>query len=113
MNKIESIVMKYVAFATDYREATLGSDYIKANKCYKKITECYCKLKDLQAVSSLKDLLQHENESVVVWASLHLLPYESKIAEDALARIAKKGGLIAFDAEMTLKEWKAGRLKIV
>ncbi|MBI4922025.1 MAG: hypothetical protein HY834_09770 [Devosia nanyangense] len=50
---------------------------------------------------------------MVVWAALHLLPLREQEAISALEEVSKGGiRLIAFEADVTLREWRAGRLKI-
>ena len=56
-------------------------------------------------------LLTHEMPYVVSVAAFNLIPFNPKLARKTYERLAKDGeGEIAFNAEMTLKEWKAGRL---
>lgn len=62
-------------------------------------------------VNLLEILLQHEDCSVRLWAAYALLPV-TKEAKEVIEKISKKNTIIGFDAEMTLIEWKKGRLKI-
>jgi hypothetical protein len=48
----------------------------------------------------------------IAFAALYLLPDREAEAIEALTRVARGGELVAFDAEMVLKEWRAGHLKI-
>lgn len=61
----------------------------------------------------LTSLLNDEDLSVVRAAATYLLPLREVEAVQALEEVAKDGPpLIAFGAEMTLKEWQAGRLSV-
>jgi hypothetical protein len=58
-------------------------------------------------------LLPNEDPSVVKWAAAYLLKSRQSEAEAALERVSGTAPpLIAFGAEMTLKEWRAGRLNM-
>lgn len=58
-------------------------------------------------------LLDKGDLSIVRAAATYLLPLREVEAVQALERVAKDGSpLIAFGAEMTLKEWEAGRLSV-
>ncbi|HEY1425366.1 MAG TPA: hypothetical protein VGF50_01725 [Caulobacteraceae bacterium] len=56
--------------------------------------------------------LADSDPSVVAWAAFYLLPTRTAEAVAALTRVATGQDLVAFDAEMTLEEWRAGRLKV-
>jgi hypothetical protein len=53
--------------------------------------------------------LQDADPSVVSWAAAALLPNEEAVK--ALERVARGDNFVAFDAEMILDEWRAGRFK--
>jgi hypothetical protein len=69
------------------------------------------------ALRTLPDRGQHfllacladSDASVVKWAAASLLP--DKRAVEALKRVALGNDFVAFDAEMILEEWRAGRFK--
>jgi hypothetical protein len=63
-------------------------------------------------VERLLHCLTDSNPSVVTAAAFYLLPEREAEAVEALKRVAKGKDLIAFGAEMVLKEWRGGRLKI-
>ena len=114
MVNIQKIVEAYVDAAIENGEAGNNNDHKRANRCYKKMNDCYQKLKNEGAdnlVLNLAPLLRHTDDNVVLWSAMHLLPYKAAEAEEALNKICQGQGLLAFDAEMTLKEWRAGRLK--
>ncbi len=61
--------------------------------------------------AALLALAGHTDEAVRTWAATHLLRLRPDVATPVLERIAAGSGVIAFDALMVLKEWRAGRLK--
>ena len=61
----------------------------------------------------LSQLLDDVDLSVVVWAALYLLPMDERRALAALTNASRSGRqLHALNAEMVMKEWEAGRLKV-
>lgn len=56
--------------------------------------------------------LADSNPSVATADASYLLPDREAEAVEALQRVALGKDLIAFGAEMVLKEWRAGRLKV-
>jgi hypothetical protein len=60
----------------------------------------------------LETCLTNNDPSVVCWAALYLLPFKERAATAALKRVARGKSWVAFDAQMTLDEWRAGRLKV-
>lgn len=58
-------------------------------------------------------LLSHPQPAVRGWAGSHALEFAPKEAECALEEVARiPKSLIGFTAEWTLREWRAGRLRI-
>jgi len=60
---------------------------------------------------AFKALLTDESVHVRNWVAATLLVEGDVEAREALEQIAKSNGMIAFDAEMTLKEFDRGNLK--
>lgn len=85
------------------------------NRAHKKLMSALREIRETpdKGASFLANQLRSENPSVVTWSALHLLPYRQDDAVLALQKVAETAPpLISFGAEMTLKEWRAGRLKI-
>ena len=86
-----------------------------ANEEYRKMMLA---LKDIRktpdrGLDFLTRLAKEEGDDVACVAAAHLLPLDEKLAIRTLKKIAKKGtGENSFEAEMVLKEWKAGRMKV-
>jgi hypothetical protein len=56
-------------------------------------------------------LLEHPDASVAGWAGAHALEFTPDEGEPALVALTERDdGLIGFGAEITLEEWRAGRL---
>jgi len=61
---------------------------------------------------ALLALIDHENQAVKLWVAAECTVFAPKPATKALRKLAKSDGHHAFSAEMTLKEFKAGRLRM-
>ena len=105
----------------EYREAaerhgtnTISGDYKKTNKAYDDLVKVLHRMRQLddRGESILLRAAQDHTNSVACWAATHLLPLSEQEAIKVLERIASGQGPIAFDAEMVLEEWRAGRLTV-
>jgi len=108
-----NLLQDFIVAAQQHGEGTVASNPELANTAYSRLIYA---LKQLHATDSnldvLSPLLKHENESVRTFAATALLfSTYSREAENFLERESVAKGLIAFSAEMTLTEFKAGRLK--
>ncbi|MCL2360112.1 MAG: DUF2019 domain-containing protein [Candidatus Bathyarchaeota archaeon] len=89
------------------------SGSIKADGIYyKRIRSVYDLLKEDNRLHELLELLEHENPYVRSWAAGYTLQIDPAKSEQTLEEVANiKGRMVAFSAEMTLKEWRKGNLK--
>ena len=112
MSNIKKYIDSYINNAKDYGMSSI-EDYKRVNRAHDKIVKAYLCLKQEgpDGILELIKLLDHENDSVRSWAATHCLFHNPEKAVPILENIAKSKGVIAFDAEMVLKEWRAGRLK--
>jgi hypothetical protein len=63
--------------------------------------------------AALEDLAQHDDDDAVrLLAAAASLKWASPFGVQALEALSSTGGLLAFDAEMTLREYRAGRLSL-
>ena len=60
--------------------------------------------------AGISALMTHPDSTVRLWASAAALGWDPDIAEVTLTAIAGGEGFGAFEAEITLREWRAGRL---
>ncbi len=107
----ESVETRFIDSAQRHGELRSGAD---ANRAFAKILSAYFELKATpdDGLAAFTALAHHDNASVALWAASFLLHLDEATARSTLVRIAQtNSGLIGGDAEMTLKEWDAGRLK--
>ena len=108
MKNIESFINN----ATLHGEGTEEGNSDKTNAAFDALILSYKEIKrEDPELKSLLPSLNHENESVKMWAAFLLLRVDEEKATDTLREVADKDGLVAFSAQATLDEWKAGNLK--
>jgi hypothetical protein len=101
---------RYIAAARDHGLATDEGDDLLANRSH---DDLHAALRDLIEQGErriLIDLLAHEDASVRAWAATHVLPIAEARAIEVLEELTKLPGIIGFEAEMVLKEWRKGTL---
>jgi len=104
----------YEEAAALHGQASREGEYRVANAQYKRITAVWKELQGRgdEGRAALLQLMSSSNPHVQVWAASHVLEFAPGPAEALLERLA--GGppsVVRLDAEMTLKEWRAGNLK--
>jgi hypothetical protein len=110
-----TIVEQYVAAAREHGKCTETGNYKSGNKAYDRIIAAIREMRKLpdRGEVILTELLFQPDDWVKMWAATHLLPLREAAASTVLARLASVSpGLLRADADMVLKEWRAGRLKI-
>lgn len=115
MTKIKDIPTALSLFeeaAIKHAEATKKSDYKTGNKNYNKEIKALSFLKEHEGIDELLKYLDHDNIGVRTAAATYLLPKHEKEGIRVLEDIAKGSGILSFNAEMTLKEWRKGNLKL-
>lgn len=107
-----NLIEKYIRASICYGVAQEEGDSKKVNKQAGVIRKIRVELKkNLDSyVEMLEPLLEHENGYVRLKTAFSLLPFLSQKSEAVLLELSKKEGLLGFEADMTLKEWKKGNL---
>lgn len=115
MNKteIDGLVHEFESFCIKNDIAAKALNSKLANKYARGIINSYLKLKELGKTNALSKLLTSENDNVRLWAATHVLSTDEIEAKLVLEELAAKGDLNAFSAEMTLREWNNGNLKLI
>ena len=106
-------VSKFVNACIAKGEGENSGDTKNDRKYYQIIHAVYLKLKAEHRLDELLELLDDKNLYVKLWAAGYLLEADPARAEKALEEVgAARGNMAGFNASMTLKEWRAGRLKL-
>ncbi len=105
------LVKQYASSAKRHGHATNSGDSSAANAAHDDLYAVFRELKKSGKLACLEPLLQNSNVDVRCWAATHYLLVDERRATKALKALSKGSGIAAFDAEMVLAEWKAGRLE--
>ncbi len=112
MEKIETLLEKYIEAAIKHGQASEEGDYKTANKQYSVLDKIYNTLKKNDNLNELLKLIDHSNDHVKLWASSHTLQIEPNIAKKILLKLREgPPSVVRLDAEMILEEWEKGNLK--
>lgn len=105
----DELVAQYADAASVHGEATVTGSH-PANDEADLIAAVYRELRRRGSESALLVLLESREEGVRGWAGAHALEFAPEQGEPVLAELAESPGLHGFDAQITLREWRAGRL---
>jgi hypothetical protein len=105
------LVKAYRQAAKEHSEATEKGEHVHANEAAELIALIYSEVRRRGVQSKLLPLLFDASLGVQLWSASHALEFSSNDGEAVLRRLSAAGGLVGLDAEMTLKEWRANRLR--
>jgi len=111
MKITESLIEQFCEAASQHAASTESGDYKQGNKAHQRIVDALQQLDIQQATKLLRPLLQNPNVGTRLWAAAYLLRSNAFDAEASLEAIAAQADIHSFNAQMTLKEWRAGRLR--
>ena len=107
----ENLIKEYILGAEEHGKGTESGDHKRANLGYSRLNDSYKKLKEQDPnLCALEPLLNNSDKSVRSWAASHLLLVNSEVALPILEKISQEKGTVAFSAEMTIKQWREGKL---
>lgn len=104
----------YEEAAALHGQASRDGDHRAANAQYKRLTASWKELRGRgdEGRAALQQLMSSSNPHVQVWAASHVLEFAPGPAEALLEQLASgPPSVVRLDAEMTLKEWRAGHLR--
>lgn len=110
---VVQLVNSYREAAKLHGEATESGDHKAANKAAERIAAIYAELRrrGAAAQAELLPLLAEPALGVRLWAASHALEFSPAEGEVTLKQLSAGGALLGMSADMTLKEWRAGRLR--
>lgn len=113
--QIDALEAEYRKYAEAYGRAVELGDAKATNKNYDKINAIGPRLRahGMQGEAVLRRLMKDRSDAIASWAATDSLPFAEAEALAVLDAIGKKAGSIAFDAEMTAEQRRAGKLKII
>ena len=99
--------------AKRHGEAIESGDHMAAIGSADLISEVYAELRKrgADAQRTLLKLLKDPVAGVRLWSASHALEFSPEEGEPVLHQLVSTGSFLAFTAEITLREWRAGRLQ--
>lgn len=111
-DEVSRLVAKYASAAALHGKATHDGDFELANRSYDEIANIYRSLRERGEREHLLQLLADADPSVRSWAASHALEFAPERAVTALTAIASgPPSPERLSAQMTLREWRKGKLK--
>ena len=111
---LESLVTRYTQAAISHGAAMDRGEHKRANRAAESIAAVYRELRRRggDAQRHLLTLLDHSDPSVRSWAGAHALEFAPGDGERVLSQLCTGSNkVVAFNARMTLAEWRKGRLR--
>ena len=111
-SSIEELADGYRRAASAHGQATHAGDHETANRHHDMVAAIYRELRarGRSAQEALLPLMQDSDDAVRSWAASHALEFAPEQAESVLNVLAEGRGISAFNAKMTLREWRKGNL---
>jgi hypothetical protein len=111
-SSVEQLTAAYQRAASAHGQATAAGDHEAANRHHDLVAAIYRELRSrgLLAQKALLPLMQDPDDAVRSWAASHALEFSPEQAEPVLIALAESRGISAFNAKMTLREWRKGNL---
>jgi hypothetical protein len=106
---------QYIVKAVGYGRCAEAGGLKKVNAAYFRVKKALARLRldPDRGESILTELLDHPDAWLRSLAATHLLPLRADLASPVLEVLASgTSGVLRLTAEMALKEWRAGRLKV-
>lgn len=112
-NQLESLESSYRECGESFSAAVKLGDAELCNKNFKKRAAICKELKACgeQGEMALRRLMKDRSDAVAVWAATDSLLFAEEEALGVLDSIARKKGLIAFDARVIAEQWRSGELR--
>jgi hypothetical protein len=109
----EALVETYRIAANDHSRANASGDYRAGNRAHDRLALAYRTLRARGPGSQAKllHLIRDPEVGVRAWAAAHALEFSPAEGEPVLVELAAKSDIEGFSAQMTLREWRAGRLR--
>jgi hypothetical protein len=110
---VEELLSIYAKAAAAQGRASSDGDDKAANAQYDVLSAAYQELRrrGSETQRALLGLLEHPDPAVQLWAAADALEFSPADGERTLDALVAAGGLVGFDAEMTLETRRQGKLR--
>jgi hypothetical protein len=110
-DSLDAVIQEYVEAASAHGQATAAGDSTTANHAHDVLAAIYRRLREDGTQRQLLHLLNHRDPAVVAWVGAHALEFAPAESERVLTDLARRdSSIIGFTAQMTLSEWRDGKL---
>lgn len=111
-DELKRLVTEYALAAAAHGEATRAGDSARSNRSYNELAAIYRSLRERGEREQLLPLLESDDPAVRSWAAAHALEFSPERAVSVLNALAlNPPSPESLNAQMTLQEWKRGRLR--
>lgn len=109
---LPTLLAAYRAAAAQHGDATEAGDHRRANQAAELLGSLYAEIRRRGADSqrAILPFLSDPSPGVRLWSASHALEFDSNSGEAVLRELVAVGRFLGLSAEVTLKEWRAGRL---
>ncbi len=106
------LIEEYVAAALVHSQTIYTADARRGNRAYARLVAIRDLIRERgrEAQQQLAVLLTDPRVEVRGGAAAHMLEFDPVLAEAVLVEIAAGPGIESLNAEMVLRQWRAGRL---
>lgn len=109
----EQLLCEYrdVLIEMDARRVKKGAGPRRWNRLVDQMQALHLRLRETaEGRAGITRLCEHENPTVRAWSATNALAWDEAVARAVLERLAHESNLDGFGAEVTLREFDAGRL---
>jgi hypothetical protein len=110
---VRDLLVRYGDAAKSHRLAIDAGDHKAANRYHDAIAALYRELRQRGSAAQreLLILLRQDDPGVRAWVAAHALEFAPAEGEPVLLELSMAPGALGMSATMTLREWRAGRLR--
>lgn len=110
----EQLLDTYRAAADLHGRSTISGNSRSANRAARRLAECNeeVQCRGAEAQEEFLRMLRDQSGDVPLWSAAHCLAFRPDLGEEVLEALILSGGHVGLSAQMTLREWRAGRLKL-
>ena len=112
MSNCDDLRDAFLSHALAHHEASLAADYRKANKLHNELMHIYKEVLAQDRSEIFAGFIDHENESVRIWACTFLLPTNTARAVQVLANIRDSESPVSTIAGTVIELWTRGQLNL-
>ena len=109
---LEEDIAKYADAARKHGQATTAGDSVATNRAYRELSIAWKKIAQSKSNwhPAFFNLLENENAWVRLWAASHAIHIDAGRSLPVLEALVAEPGFLGFDAQMTLEQWRKGKL---